>query len=58
MTVRTGIVAAILTILRAYHVAGRPKHTHPPMGSFEGWDALIRGAHNMLQIALARNDQT
>lgn len=38
------LVVAALTILRAYYVAGRPKHGKPKMGSFEAWDDLIRGA--------------
>ncbi len=38
------LVHAALTILRAYHVAGRPRHPRPQLGSFTAWDALIRGA--------------
>jgi hypothetical protein len=38
------LLAAALTILRAYHVAGRPAHGKAPLGSFESWDALVRGA--------------
>jgi len=41
---RHELLSAALTILRAYHVAGRPKHGNAPYGSFEYWDALIRGA--------------
>ena len=41
---RPRLVTACLTLLRAYIVAGRPKHKDPPKGSFEAWDALIRGA--------------
>jgi len=41
---RPRLVVAALTILRAFHVAGRPGHGLPPMGSFEGWDSLIRAA--------------
>lgn len=41
---RGELVSAALTILRAYHVAGRPKHGKPPKGSFEEWDALVRSA--------------
>jgi hypothetical protein len=37
------LVAAALTMLRAFHVAGRPSHKQPLMGSFEGWDNLVRG---------------
>jgi hypothetical protein len=33
-----------LTILRAFHVAGRPASGLKPWGSFEGWSALIRDA--------------
>lgn len=41
---RPQLVAAALTILRAFVVAGRPSHGLPPKGSFEQWDRLIRGA--------------
>jgi putative DNA primase/helicase len=37
------LVAAVLTILRAYHVAGRPGRPGP-LGSFEAWSDLVRGA--------------
>lgn len=33
-----------LTILRAFHTAGRPASGLKPWGSFEGWSALIRDA--------------
>ena len=33
-----------LTILRAFHLAGRPASGLKPWGSFEGWSALIRDA--------------
>jgi putative DNA primase/helicase len=36
-------VAAALTVLRAYHVAGRPMRT-APLGSFEGWSRWVRDA--------------
>jgi hypothetical protein len=36
-------VAAALTVLRAYHVAGRPKQAEP-LGSFEEWSNWVRGA--------------
>lgn len=36
--------AAALTILRAFHNAGRPRHRGAVLGSFEGWDALARAA--------------
>lgn len=42
---RPALVAAALTVLRAFHVAGRPKPTgHTTLGSFEEWDDLVRGA--------------
>jgi putative DNA primase/helicase len=33
----------VLTILRAYHVPGRPGRP-TPLGSFEAWSDLVRGA--------------
>ncbi len=41
---RGELVAGALTILRGYHIAGRPAHGAPRMGSFEAWDDLVRGA--------------
>ena len=41
---RGRLVAAGLTILRAYFVAGRPKAKLKPWGSYEGWSDLIRQA--------------
>ena len=41
---RPALVAAGLTILRAYHLAGRPRHGKSRKGSFEEWDDLVRGA--------------
>lgn len=41
---RPSLVMAGLTLLSAYIRAGRPPHGLSPMGSFEGWDALVRGA--------------
>ena len=41
---RPPLVTAALTLLRAYHVAGRPRgDLGPRFGSFESWDALVRG---------------
>jgi len=40
---RPALVVAALTILRAYHVAGRPQKPDP-LGSFEAWSDLVRGA--------------
>jgi hypothetical protein len=42
-TRRPRYVAAALTILRAYHVAGRPEPPEP-LGSFEEWSGWVRGA--------------
>ena len=38
------LLAAALTVLRGYVVADRPRHSLPPLGKFEAWDQLIRGA--------------
>jgi hypothetical protein len=40
---RGELVAAALTILRAYHVAGRPDRP-PRLQSFEQWSDLVRGS--------------
>lgn len=42
-TNRTTYVTAALTVLRAFHVAGRPQQRHP-LGSFGEWSRLIRDA--------------
>jgi hypothetical protein len=43
---RGELVAAALTVLRAYEAAGRPRDASstPPLGSFGDWDLLVRGA--------------
>ncbi|MEE8302775.1 MAG: hypothetical protein V3S24_10110, partial [Candidatus Tectomicrobia bacterium] len=42
---RPRLVSAALTILRAYHVAGRPKQPGiKQIGSFEAWNDLVRSA--------------
>lgn len=42
---RAELVCAVLTIMRAYHVAGRPKpEGFKPLGSFEAWSDWVRGA--------------
>jgi len=41
---RPAIVAAGLTLLRAYIVAGRPKTKLTAFGSFEAWSSLVRQA--------------
>ncbi len=55
---RRALVAAALTLLRAYFIAGRPRHGAPRMGSFESWDDLIRGACVWVDLAdpAATND--
>lgn len=41
---RPRLVAAALTILRGWHVAGRPRAELPAWGSYEGWSGLVRQA--------------
>ncbi len=41
---RAEYVSAALTVLRAYHVAGRPGLDLHPFGSFERWSGLVRSA--------------
>lgn len=41
---RGELVAAALTILRAYHVAGRPRQPIPAWGGFEEWSDLVRSS--------------
>jgi hypothetical protein len=41
---RARFATAALTILRAYHIAGRPALPIKPWGSFEGWSQLVRNA--------------
>ena len=38
------LLADALTILRAFHLVGRPSSGLKPWGSFEGWSTLIRDA--------------
>lgn len=40
---RPALVAAALTVLRAYVVAGKPSQAKP-LGSFEAWSGLVRSA--------------
>jgi len=39
---RPSLLAAALTVLRGYIVAGRPDQKLKPWGSFEGWSDLVR----------------
>lgn len=41
---RPALVRAALTILRAHAVAGWPNGGWAPLGSFEDWDRVVRGA--------------
>jgi putative DNA primase/helicase len=41
---RGEIVAAVLTVLMAYHTAGRPNPPRPPLQSFVPWSDTVRGA--------------
>jgi len=41
---RKPLAVAALTILRAYHLAGRPSQNLPAWGGFESWSRLIREA--------------
>jgi hypothetical protein len=41
---RPRLLRAALTILRAYHLAGRPDPGLKPWGSFESWSRLVRNA--------------
>jgi hypothetical protein len=41
---RDELLAAALTILRAYFAAGKPGQNLPPWGSFLGWSDLVRAA--------------
>lgn len=41
---RAQLVGAVLTILRAFHVAGRPQANLSGWGSYEGWSSVVRQA--------------
>jgi hypothetical protein len=41
---RERLLSAALTILRAYHLAGRPDLGLKPWGSFESWSRVVRSA--------------
>lgn len=41
---RPELVPAALTILRAYHVAGRPRQALPPWGGFDEWSDWVRSS--------------
>ncbi len=48
---RGSLVTAALTILRAYHVANRPKQDIPQYGRFEDWSDWVRSALVWLGMA-------
>lgn len=48
---RGAIVAAVLTILRAYHAAGRPRVGVPTFGRFEAWSDAVRAPLVWLGLA-------
>jgi hypothetical protein len=50
-TNRKHLVAAALTILRAYHSAGRPRQQVKPWGGFDEWSASIREPLIWLELA-------
>lgn len=41
---RDKLVQSALTMMRAYHVAGRPKQNIPQFGRFEDWSDLVRSS--------------
>jgi putative DNA primase/helicase len=49
---RPKLVAAALTIARAYHVRGAPPQVGPRLGSFEGWDDLVRSTMREVVVGL------
>jgi len=40
---RIGLLAALLTLARAWYAAGKPKPKIKPLGSFEAWTLIIGG---------------
>lgn len=44
------LLCAALTMLRAFEVAGRPQRERAPLGSYEAWDALVRGCLAWLEL--------
>jgi len=38
------LLVAALTVMRGFHVAGRPGHGRPALGMFTAWDGLVRAA--------------
>lgn len=52
---RAEMVAAALTVIRAYRLAGSPGRA-PPMGSFEDWSDSVRSALMWLNMGDCRGD--
>lgn len=48
---RASYLVDVLTILRAYHVAGRPEQPISPLGSFEAWSKFVRSALLWLNLS-------
>jgi hypothetical protein len=40
---RGELLAALLTLARAWYVAGKPKPKRPPLGSYEAWSTTVGG---------------
>ena len=55
-THRAKLLAAVVTIVRAYVFAGRPKANVKPWGSFEAWDLTVR--HLIVWLGLADPGET
>jgi hypothetical protein len=53
---RAELLAAVVTLVRAYVLAGRPKANVTPWGSFEAWDVTVR--HLIVWLGLADPGET
>lgn len=53
---RAELLAAAITLVRAYALAGRPKAKVTPWGSFEAWDMTVR--HLIVWLGLADPGET
>jgi len=60
---RPRLVVAVLTLARAWILAGRPKGTQPTLGSFEGWSRFVpdciewANGVNPLERTIERGDE-
>jgi putative DNA primase/helicase len=50
MTHRGELIAAALTLIQAWLVRGRPRATHPLLGSYESWSRVMGGILETAQI--------